>query len=83
MTRDQKALLVLDDLHWAAGPTLLLLRHLVRFERSLGVLLLGTYRETELDLGQPLAQLLADLQRDASTELLHLRGIDEPAIVAL
>jgi predicted ATPase len=30
ITRGQKALLVLDDLHWATGPTLQLLRHLIR-----------------------------------------------------
>jgi predicted ATPase len=82
-TREQRALLVLDDLHWAARPTLLMLRHLIRSERPLGALLLGTYRETELDLAQPLAQLLADLQRDASTERLSIRGLDEPAIAAL
>jgi len=82
-TREQRALLVLDDLHWAATPTLLMLRHLIRSERPLGMLLLGTYRETELDLAQPLAQLLADLQRDASTERLHLGGLEEPAIAAL
>jgi DNA-binding SARP family transcriptional activator len=82
-TREQRALLVLDDLHWAARPTLLLLRHLIRAERPLGALLLGTYRETELDLAQPLAQLLADLQHDASTERLSIGGLDEPAITAL
>jgi predicted ATPase len=82
-TREQRALLILDHLHWAARPTLLMLRHLIRSERPLGALLLGTYRETELDLTQPLAQLLADLQRDASTEGLHIPGLDEPAIAAL
>jgi DNA-binding SARP family transcriptional activator len=83
MTREQRALLVLDDLHWAANPTLLLLRHLIRSERSFGALVLGTYRQTELAPGRPLAQLLADLQRDASIERLSIRGLDEPAIAAL
>jgi DNA-binding SARP family transcriptional activator len=82
-TREQRALLVLDDLHWASRPTLLMLRHLIRSERPLGALLLGTYRETELEPSQPLAQLLADLQRDASTKRLSIRGLDEPAIAAL
>jgi DNA-binding SARP family transcriptional activator/tetratricopeptide (TPR) repeat protein len=81
MTREQRALLVLDDLHWAANPTLLLLRHLIRSERPLGVLLLGTYRDTEL--GRPLAYLLADLHRDASIERVSIRGLDEPAIEQL
>jgi DNA-binding SARP family transcriptional activator/class 3 adenylate cyclase len=82
-TREQPALLVLEDLHWAANPTLLLLRHLIRSDRQLGVLLLCTYRETELEPGMPPAQLLADLHRDASVERLNLAGLDERAIAAL
>jgi DNA-binding SARP family transcriptional activator/tetratricopeptide (TPR) repeat protein len=82
-TREQRMLLVLDDLHWAANPTLLLLRHLIRSERPVRVLLLGTYRETELDAGHQLVQLLADLQRDASVQLLSIGGLGEPAIAAL
>jgi DNA-binding SARP family transcriptional activator/tetratricopeptide (TPR) repeat protein len=82
-THEQRALLVLDDLHWATLPTLLLLRHLIRSERPLGALLLCTYRENELDLGQSLAQMLADLHRDSSVHLLSIGGLDEPAIAAL
>jgi tetratricopeptide (TPR) repeat protein len=83
LTRTQPALLVLDDLHWASQPTLLLVRHLVRSPRPLRVLLLGTHRDTPPDLGQPLAGLLADLQRDATTQSLSIRGLDEHAIAAL
>ena len=45
---DQPVLLVVDDLHWAAKPTLLLLRHVLRFSEPLRVLIVGTYRDTEL-----------------------------------
>jgi DNA-binding SARP family transcriptional activator/tetratricopeptide (TPR) repeat protein len=83
ITREQPALLILDDLHWATPPTLALLRHLIRWERPLGVLVLCTYRDTEVDLDQPLAQLLADLQRDASAKQLHIGGLDEAAIAAM
>jgi DNA-binding SARP family transcriptional activator len=83
MTVERPALLVLDDLHWAAKPTLLLLRHLLRCERPLRALVLCTYRETELDLRQPLAELLADLQRDDSAARLSIGGLDERAIAAL
>jgi class 3 adenylate cyclase/tetratricopeptide (TPR) repeat protein len=82
-TRAQRALLVLDDLHWAARPTLLLLRHVMRSERPLRVLVLGTYRETDLAPDHPLPQLLADLQRDASTTTLWIDGLDERGIAAL
>ncbi|MBV9337946.1 MAG: AAA family ATPase, partial [Solirubrobacterales bacterium] len=57
-------LLVLDDLHWAARPTLLMLRHLLRSREPMRLLVLGTYRDTELDRAHPLAQVLADLRRE-------------------
>jgi DNA-binding SARP family transcriptional activator len=82
-THERRVLLVLDDLHWAAPPTLLLLRHLIRSERQLGALLFGTYRQTELDAGQPLAQLLADLHRDSRLERLSIGGLPEVAIAAM
>ncbi|MBV8993271.1 MAG: adenylate/guanylate cyclase domain-containing protein, partial [Pseudonocardiales bacterium] len=44
---DEPVLLVLDDLHWAAKPTLMLFRHVVR-ARGGRVLVLGTYRDSEL-----------------------------------
>jgi DNA-binding SARP family transcriptional activator len=81
IAREQHVLLVLDDLHWAAHPTLLLLRHLIRSERPLNALLLCIYRETELDRG--LAQLLADLCRDATVEHLSIQGLGKPAVAAL
>jgi len=82
-TREQPALLVLDDLHWAAGPTLLLLRHLIRVDRPLRVLVVGTYRATELDPAGPMALLLADVQRDARAPIVSVGGLDERAIADL
>ncbi len=83
MTRREPALVVLDDLHWATDPTLMLLRHLLRSDRQFNVLLLCTYRETELNPGGSLARLLANLQHDAGAECLSIGGLDEPAIAAL
>jgi tetratricopeptide (TPR) repeat protein len=71
-------LLVLDDLHWADRPSLLLLRHLVRSETITRLLVLGTYRETDLDRNHPLSGLLADLRSDDHTSRALLRGLDEP-----
>ena len=82
-TRSEPALLVLDDLHWAANPTLLLLRHLVRSERPMRLLVVGTYRDTDIDPSGPLARLLADLHRDAAVRSVGIRGLDDEAIAAL
>jgi hypothetical protein len=59
------------------------MRHLIRSERSLGALVLATYRDTELDMHDPLAQLLADLQRDASVETLTIGGLDQSGTASL
>ena len=58
--------LVFDDLHWADRPTLQLLRHLVRAPHPRRVLLLGTYREAELDAGHPLTELASDVRREGA-----------------
>ncbi|MGQ0465976.1 MAG: ATP-binding protein [Sporichthyaceae bacterium] len=55
-------LVILDDLHWAGEPTLLLIRHLARAASRARVLVLGTYRDTEP--GPLLPGVLGDLRRD-------------------
>src|SRR6185312_738358 len=74
--------LVLDDLHWAAKPTLLLLRHLLRFGEHARVQVVGTYRSTDLDRSHPLAAMLADLHRDGTASRIQLRGLDEDDVSA-
>ena len=46
-------LLVIDDLHWADRGTLLLTSFLLRSSRPGPLLVLGTYRDTELGRAQP------------------------------
>ncbi|GFG95343.1 hypothetical protein MTIM_12220 [Mycobacterium timonense] len=75
-------LLILDDLHWAAKPTLLLLRHLLRFGEHARVQIVGTYRSTDLDRSHPLAAMLADLHRDGTANRLSLGGLDEDDVTA-
>jgi DNA-binding SARP family transcriptional activator len=77
--------LILDDLHWAAKPTLLLLRHLLRFGDRAPVQIVGTYRSTDLDRSHPLAAMLADLHRAAGSgtaNRLALSGLDEADVTA-
>src|SRR4029077_242218 len=76
---DTPVLLVLDDLHWADRPTLMLLRHLLRTEPC-PLLIVATYRETDLDRAHPLAAALADLRRDHPFTRLHLKGLNESDI---
>lgn len=81
-TTSAPVVLILDDLHWAAKPTLLLLRHLLRFGEHASVQILGTYRSTDLDRSHPLAAMLADLHRDGSAHRLALSGLDADDVTA-
>ena len=65
-------LLVLDDLHWAAEPTLLMLRHVLGSDRDLNLLVVGTYRDTEVDRTHPLGALLAHLRRTEGVDRIAL-----------
>ncbi|HZN13504.1 MAG TPA: AAA family ATPase [Acidimicrobiales bacterium] len=75
-------LLVLDDLHWAAKPTLVLLRHLLRSTLPMSVLILGIFRDTELDRAPLLAETLADLRRDVDVDRISLSGLDRASVAA-
>ncbi|MCA1841759.1 MAG: AAA family ATPase, partial [Actinobacteria bacterium] len=82
MSADRPVLLLLDDLQWAARPTLMLLRHVAR-ARSGRVLVLGIYRDTELTPDHPLVEVLADLHRQGGVDRLPLDGLDDEGVMAL
>ncbi|MGH9063650.1 MAG: ATP-binding protein, partial [Acidimicrobiales bacterium] len=75
--------LVLDDLHWADKPTLLLLGHLVRASAPLPLFVLGTYRDSDLGKDHPLVAALANLYREAGVERLALSGLGDTGVLAL
>lgn len=76
-------LLVLDDVHWASKPTLLLLRHLLRAVPATELLVVATYRDTDLDRAHPLAEVLAELRRAGGSVRIALAGLDEAGVRAL
>src|SRR6201991_1207157 len=84
-SREAPVVLVLDDLHWAAKATLLLLRHLLRFGDRARIQIVGTYRSTDLDRSHPLAAMLADLHRGAGSgtaNRIALGGLGEDDVTA-
>jgi DNA-binding SARP family transcriptional activator len=83
LARQRPLLLVVDDLHWADRSSLLLGRHLAREPRLGRVLMVGTFRDTELDPGHALADLIADVERDRPVPRVRLGGMDEREVAAL
>ena len=76
-------LLVLDDLHWADQPTLLLACHVLRASTSVPLMILTNYRDIEVDRGDPLARVMVDLRRDGLAEQLPLPGLSDIEVAHL
>ena len=70
----QPLVLVLDDLHWADTPSLLLLQFLARELRRSRLLVVATYRDVEVGRRHPLSQTLAELARERISRRVPLRG---------
>jgi len=73
---ERPLLLILDDLHWADEPSLLLLQFVARGIGDSRLLILGTYRDTEMDR-HALGPTLAGLARDPHNRQITLRGLAE------
>ena len=71
----QPLVLILDDLHWADTPSLLLLAFLARDLAGARLLVIATYRDVEVRRGHPLAQTLGDLARRPHVARLVLGGL--------
>ena len=74
--RRKPLVLVLDDLHWADHPSLLLLEFVARELANARVLVVGTYRDMELSRQHPLSQTLGELTRERLFQRVLLRGLD-------
>jgi class 3 adenylate cyclase/tetratricopeptide (TPR) repeat protein len=75
--------LLVDDLHWADAASLDLLLHLARHTGSDRVLLLGTYRDVEVNRQHPLEGALRDLQREDLVERIPIRRLQQSNTAAL
>jgi len=82
-SKQQPIVLILDDLHWAGAPELLLLKHVLKTAMPLRLLVIGTYRDTDLTRTHPLTSALADFRRETGVERIALHGLDEAAVVGL
>lgn len=68
-------LFILEDLHWADEATLLLLQYVARNILRERILLLGTYRETELGRAHPFQDTLLELNRERLASRVPLKRL--------
>lgn len=82
MASRRPVLVVLDDLHWADRPSLLLIQHLMRSPHPTPLLVLATYRDTGADQSG-LAGTLSALARDADCRRVAVRGLTGPDVLEI
>jgi predicted ATPase len=81
ISRDGPVLLVLEDLHYATRETVLLLRHVARsIDPTARLLIIASYRGTELPRAHPLRGLLAELETAARMQRITLSGLDVESV---
>jgi predicted ATPase len=73
-------MLVVDDLHAADTPSLLLLRFLTRELRQARIVLVSAYRDTERSPDDALAVAVAELRREPIARLIPLGGLTLPEV---
>jgi len=76
-------LLILDDLHWTDAPTLSLLRHVIATGSSMRMMVVATYRDSDLAHDHPLTALLADLHREQGARRVRLGGLHSEDVLAM
>ena len=71
----QPLVIVLEDLHDADGGTLDMLTHVSRNLSGARLMIVGTYRDVEVDRSHSLSGTLAELRRVSSFARISLRGL--------
>ncbi len=72
--------LVLDDLQAADEPSLLLLRYVASTLADSRILVVGTFRDLDPTVRDPLESTLAELSREPVTRRIRLGGLSEPEV---
>jgi len=83
LRRKAPTILVLEDVHWADDATLDVLRFLGRRHGTVPVLVVASYRDTELGRFHPLRRALGELGSGESIRRLQLAPLSREAVGAL
>ena len=83
-TSEHPLVVFLDDLQWMDGASLRLLPALLTNSAISNLLVIGTYRDSEVDLTHPLSTVTQELQQtNARVELVTLSALSKDQISAL
>ena len=71
---------LVDDLHWADDSTLALLQHIAPHLAQMPMLVVGTYRDVDLDAERPFARTLEALTRQRLAQKISLKRLDDALV---
>lgn len=83
LTTGRPLVLVLEDLHWCDLPTALLLQHIAQYASRLPLVVIGTYRDVELEPSRPFPTILEDLYKERLAQRMHLRRLDRDQVATI
>ncbi|HEY1510680.1 MAG TPA: AAA family ATPase, partial [Solirubrobacteraceae bacterium] len=83
VARSQPLCVVLDDFHWADGQSVALLKHVAGTVKQGALLVIVTYRDSDLARDHPLIGVLADLRRSEGVERIGLSGLGPDEVAEL
>jgi class 3 adenylate cyclase/tetratricopeptide (TPR) repeat protein len=83
ISRRTPLLLMLDDLHWADRGTIAMLNHISHSVASNPILLVGAYRDTDVNRVHPLSGALAAINRLRGSETIALKGLQSEELSSM
>jgi tetratricopeptide (TPR) repeat protein len=83
ISRETPLLVILDDLQWTDQSSILLLHYLARGVYRAPLLLLGAYRETDIDDKHSLSSVLAELNRERLLQSVPLKRLSFDDVVEM
>ena len=75
--------LIFDDLHWADSASLDLLSHVMRRQLGAHLLVLGAYRDSEINQNSALGRSVTELSRQRILTTIPIGPLSDPEIEAL
>ena len=77
-THGSPLVIFLDDLQWADLPSLNLVKRIVENPRQESILILGAYRDNEVEKGHPLSITLKQISESSGqVKVLHIQPLDQ------
>jgi predicted ATPase len=83
LARERRSMLVLEDLHWANAGTIDALTYLARRVERAPTLVIGTYRDDELDPAHPLWTMLGRLATAPGVRRLRVERLSRAGVEQL